>query len=175
MIMRTNLYNEDDRQYLQMMQENIARMAGNSSNCKTWMITIVAGILAIGCKVDELNGWIIFAIVPIVTFWYLDTFYLRLERGMRNRQRNFLNEISNYSETDYKKELYEFRPLTKEKDDSEKGLVSTKWIAVTKSILPFYLSLLLVVFLFIVKLNSVWIHEKLNVIVDSVNSLFDKI
>lgn len=29
------MYNEDDRQYLQMMQENISRMASNSANCKT--------------------------------------------------------------------------------------------------------------------------------------------
>ena len=39
-------YSEDDRQYLQMMQDNITRMAANSSNCKSWLVTIVAAFPA---------------------------------------------------------------------------------------------------------------------------------
>lgn len=38
-------YDTQDLQYLQMMQENITRMAGNSANAKTWLITIVTGFL----------------------------------------------------------------------------------------------------------------------------------
>lgn len=34
-------YDTQDLQYLQMMQENIARMAGNSANAKTWLVTIL--------------------------------------------------------------------------------------------------------------------------------------
>lgn len=38
-------YDTQDLQYLQMMQENIARMAGNSANAKTWLVTIITGFL----------------------------------------------------------------------------------------------------------------------------------
>lgn len=38
-------YDAQDLQYLQMMQENITRMAGNSANAKTWLVTIVTGFL----------------------------------------------------------------------------------------------------------------------------------
>ena len=38
-------YETQDLQYLQMMQENITRMAGNSTNAKTWLVTIVTGFL----------------------------------------------------------------------------------------------------------------------------------
>ena len=38
-------YDPEDLQFLQMMQENITRMAGNSANAKTWLITIVTGFL----------------------------------------------------------------------------------------------------------------------------------
>ena len=55
-------YSNDDRQYLQMMQDNITRLANNSANCKTWMVTLVAGICAIGCSISTLNGWILLAI-----------------------------------------------------------------------------------------------------------------
>lgn len=47
----TEIYNDDDRLYLQMMQENIARMAGNSANCKTWLVTLVAAMLTTGIAV----------------------------------------------------------------------------------------------------------------------------
>ena len=43
-------YETQDLQYRQMMQENITRMAGNSANAKTWLITIVTVFLAIGCR-----------------------------------------------------------------------------------------------------------------------------
>ena len=38
-------YETHDLQYLQMMQENITRMAGNSANAKTWLVTIVTDFL----------------------------------------------------------------------------------------------------------------------------------
>ena len=90
--MMENMYNDDDRQYLQMMQENINRMSCNSSNCKAWLITIVAAMLAVGCNITDLHWWLLLTIAPILIFWYLDSFYLSLERGMRNRQREFLNK-----------------------------------------------------------------------------------
>lgn len=88
-----SLYSDDDRQYLQMMQENISRMSNNCTNCKTWLITIVAAMLAIGCNIEALRWWLLLTVIPIFVFWYLDTFYFHLERGMRNRQRNFMNIV----------------------------------------------------------------------------------
>lgn len=54
---KDNLYNDDDRQYLEMMQGSIERMATNSSNCKAWMVTIVAAVMALQCSIDALNVW----------------------------------------------------------------------------------------------------------------------
>lgn len=48
-------YETQDLQYLQMMQENITRMAGNSANAKTWLVTIVTGFFAIGCTAVRRN------------------------------------------------------------------------------------------------------------------------
>ena len=79
-VMVENVMNDDDRQYLMMMQENITRMAKNSANCKTWMTTIVTAFFALGCRIEELNGWMLFSFIPVFIFWYLDTFYLQMER-----------------------------------------------------------------------------------------------
>lgn len=145
-----NMYNDDDRLYLQMMQDNITRMANNSLSCKTWMVTIVTAFLALTCGIESLNGWIVLAFVPVIVFWYLDTFYLNLERGMRNRQRDFLNKFGG---EDYSKALFNFKPLMLKEDDKDAGLVSTDDRAFSKSIAPFYCGIIGVVIIITVVLN----------------------
>lgn len=141
--MAENLYSDDDRQYLQMMQENITRMASNSSNCKNWMVTLVAGFCAISCSIQELNGWIILAIAPVIVFWYLDTFYLHLERKMRNRQLDFIIKMrTSYRSDEYKKALYNFAPMKMEElteDQKAQGFVLTNDRAFSESIKNFYM------------------------------------
>lgn len=140
---KDNLYNDDDRQYLEMMQGNIERMATNSSNCKAWMVTIVAAVMALQCSIDALNGWILLGIFPVVLFWYLDVFYLHLERGMRNRETVFLNMLRSGQMEGYEEALFNFKPLMigKKKltdEQKEQGLVATddRWF--TESVIPFY-------------------------------------
>ncbi len=140
---RKNIYNDDDRQYLEMMQGNIERMAANSSNCKAWMVTIVAAVMALQCSIDALNGWILLGILPMVLFWYLDVFYLHLERGMRNRETLFLNILRSEKMEGYKEALFNFKPLMigeKKLTDEQKeqGLVATddRWFS--ESVKPFY-------------------------------------
>ena len=162
-----NLYNDDDRLYLQMMQENITRMSNNSANCKAWLITIVTAMLAIGCNIKELHWWLLLTIAPILMFWYLDTFYLHLERGMRNRQRDFLNKArqlyafaDNTDETekeklmgDYQMALFDFKPKMDETDNRSGGFVSTIDRKFSKSILPLYGTLLVIVCLITAIIN----------------------
>ena len=134
---------EDDRQYLGMLQGNIERMAANSANCKTWMVTIVSAMMALQCAVDDLNGWILLGILPIALFWYLDVYYLHLERGMRNRETVFVNILKSNDLAGYEEALFDFKPLMIKKDELTKdkaqaGLVATddRWL--TKSVVPFY-------------------------------------
>ena len=82
---------EDGRLYLQMMQDNIIRMATNSANAKTWLVTIVAAFLAMSCNINNFDYWLLLAIAPICVFWYLDAYYLNIERGLRNREQRFIN------------------------------------------------------------------------------------
>ena len=140
---RDNIYNDDDRQYLEMMQGNIERMAANSSNCKAWMVTIVAAVMALQCSIDALNGWILLGILPVVLFWYLDVFYLHLERGMRNRETVFMNILRSEKMEGYQEALFNFTPLmigkNKLKEEQKKqGLVATDDRRFSESVLPFY-------------------------------------
>lgn len=176
-----NIFNDDDRLYLQMMQENITRMSNNSANCKTWLVTIVTAMLAIGCNIQELHWWLLLTIAPILMFWYLDTFYLHLERGMRNRQRDFLNKAiglyalaDNADETekeklmkDYQKVLFEFKPKMNETDNRSIGFVSTIDRKFSKSILPIYGTLLIIVCLITAIINWTTIKSFLLALVQS--------
>lgn len=92
-------YDAQDLQYLQMMQENITRMAENSANAKTWLVTIVTGFFAIGCSIKDLDWWLLLAIIPIIVFWYIDAYYLRLERALRNREQKYINLMNSLEDT----------------------------------------------------------------------------
>lgn len=142
-----NMYNEDERQYLQMMQENITRMASNSANAKTWMVTIVAAFLAIGCQIEDLEYWLLLAIVPIIVFWYIDAFYLQLERQIRNREQLFVNFMRGKSDEGLRIEdmLFDFRPLPKDEKDDTLRYVETGCQIWNKSVWPLYVSMIVIV------------------------------
>jgi hypothetical protein len=68
--------------HLDMLQGVIARMAGNSSNLKTWTVTLLAGIFALAAK-DADRRFLIVALAPAVGFWALDAYFLTQERRYR--------------------------------------------------------------------------------------------
>ena len=157
--MRPLIYNEDERQYLQMMQSNIERMASNSANCKNWMVMVVAAIFAVSCGIDDMNWWLLLTVLPICLFWYLDAFYLRLERGMRNRQRLYLSICDGVEQAqNYATALFDFSPLFFDRDltdeEKEKGYKTTKSCYKTESVKPFYLTALIVVSIIVLALNA---------------------
>ena len=124
-------YETQDLQYLQMMQENITRMAGNSANAKTWLVTIVTGFFAIGCSIKDLDWWLLLAIIPIVVFWYIDAYYLSLERALRNREQIYINLMNSLESTgdnlidEKQNTLFDFRPLFMDNDDYDLKLKKT--------------------------------------------------
>jgi len=74
----------DEKQvhHLDMIQAVINRMAQNSFTLKGWALTLIAGTFALSAK--EANHWfMLVAIVPVVAFWGLDSYYLRLESKFR--------------------------------------------------------------------------------------------
>ncbi len=157
-IMRVNLYNDDDRQYLQMMQANIERMANNSANSKVWMINLITAFVTIGSLIPSMRGWLFLGIIPIILFWYIDKYYLQLERGMRNRERDFLNKQKSGNNDEYENALYNFCPLKCDMDDKEKGFVKTKGLWLSRSIAPFYCIPLVTVVLLTIIINWNAIH-----------------
>ena len=72
------LYKEID-----LIQSCINRMAQNSFMIKGWLIALLAVILALLPEKFDLNILCIVSLVLIVCLWYLDAFFLKMERLYR--------------------------------------------------------------------------------------------
>jgi hypothetical protein len=75
---------ESKLKHLELVQGVITRMNSNSFSIKTWAITILAAFLAMYASGDEQNNiYLLAAAVPTFVFWFLDAYYLRMERKYR--------------------------------------------------------------------------------------------
>ncbi|MGA2141690.1 MAG: hypothetical protein ABSG94_04630 [Brevinematales bacterium] len=88
---------EKSEKGLDYLQSIISRMASNSTNCKTWTITISAALLAFflqdKSKILSWNKYYILLI--LIPFLFLDIYYLAFEKHFRNL---FNDQIKLYNE-----------------------------------------------------------------------------
>ena len=69
-------------EYLCMVQEAISRMSTTSGILKGFSATVITGIAAI--SFTEVNKWVLLlSVFPVVSFFALDVYYLKLERKFR--------------------------------------------------------------------------------------------
>ena len=78
--------------HIEMMQGVINRMAENSRSCKVWCVTLVAAILVLVARTGEPKHALI-ALVPILLFLFLDSYYLALERAFIASQNSFVGKL----------------------------------------------------------------------------------
>jgi len=64
---------------VKVSQDIIKRMASNSFSVKTWTITVVVATLLFKGS----NNHIFVAFLPLIAFWFLDSYYLQQERLFR--------------------------------------------------------------------------------------------
>lgn len=123
--------------HLTIMQNVIQRMATNSSSSKAWCITLVSAILVIVADKGKPH-YALIAIIPTFLFFSLDTYYLALETGFRNSYNNFIKRLHNGEiEID---DLFVVKPKGK--------LSKLFWESISSiSIWPFYLTLLLMIYI----------------------------
>ncbi len=82
---------EDERLYLQFLQNNIARMNTNSCQTKSWCIAIVAALLAIFAETKNFL-FIRISAVSVILFCILDTLYLQQEYKFVNMYNDYVKE-----------------------------------------------------------------------------------
>ena len=77
--------------HLNIMMGVINRMSENRRSCKVWCVTLVAATLVVaGSKEPQ---YALIALVPTGLLWFLDSYYLSLERRFRNSYSEFVNKV----------------------------------------------------------------------------------
>lgn len=113
--------NQDKQKALEMIQGIISRLASNSFALKAIAATIIAAAITIE-KLGTTNNIIVkimLMIFFVILFWFLDSFYLKLEREYRNLYNFTLNyEIPLADDSDkYKKEIVKLYDFSLSKED----------------------------------------------------------
>ena len=73
---------EDVTKHLELVQGVLSRMAGNSFLLKGWTVTIAAALFALAAARSS-QILAILVLFPTMSFWGLDTYYLRQEKLFR--------------------------------------------------------------------------------------------
>lgn len=75
-------YTDDNRKHFDYLQAIITRMNTNSFMIKGWTVTIVSALLALAASTKN-TLYLQIAVLPVLMFWILDSFYLVQERKFR--------------------------------------------------------------------------------------------
>ena len=65
--------------HLEMIEDVIERMGNNSFQLKGWAVTLVALVGALAAQGSD-KRFFLLAFIPLLAFWFLDSFYLQMER-----------------------------------------------------------------------------------------------
>lgn len=74
--------NESRIRYLEAIQRVIDRLSNTSFILKGWAVSLVAGLMVLAANGTN-HGYVLVAYIPIVVFWFLDAYFLMMERQYR--------------------------------------------------------------------------------------------
>ena len=78
--------------HIELYQNLINRMANNSAECKKWAIGLVSAIMVLVAEKGIVSAAAL-AIIPVILFWFLDAYYLALEKQFREGYNAFLDKL----------------------------------------------------------------------------------
>ena len=135
--------------YLNLIQNNISRMAGNSAIMKGFSATVITAIIALEHS-DLCLSTVVLCGIVLMAFVVFDTLYLQLER----KYRNLYNEVAEGNIPIYKY----YMDLNNSFFDEYRSILNQNcsfWqCLISKSILSFYACFLLCII--VLTINIVW-------------------
>lgn len=75
--------NETRIRYLEAIQRVVDRLSNISFILKGWAVSLVAGLMALAASGSN-QGFVLIAYIPIAVFWFLDAYFLMMERQYRD-------------------------------------------------------------------------------------------
>lgn len=146
----TKIKNGDNkRKHLEMIQGVINRMASNQFLFKGWSITLIAAIATFSAN-DNSPALMTIPIVATLLFWFVDAYYLMLERAFRN----LYNDVSAKDEdnVDFNMSI------------ADNGIAFADWFRTLwrPILVMFYGITLLALAILILALNNIWLEITIN-------------
>lgn len=74
---------EEKIKYMEFIQNIIARLSTHSFTLKGLCISIIAGVLAFSFDTLHTDKALLILVIPIFSLWFLDSYFLQLERKYR--------------------------------------------------------------------------------------------
>lgn len=129
---------ENKRQYLSLIQGVIDRMGNNSFYLKGWAVAVIVALYTLASS--EKNKYAFVSLIILIILWFLDAYYLQLERKYRFLYNNVRkkNEDEVDFNLDYNNSLINMGEINN---------YSYFNILISKTILPFYLSCIIITLL----------------------------
>ena len=127
---------EKKLKHLEVIQNIITRLANNSFSLKGWTVIFIAAVLGFAIKESNSN-YIPLVLFPIFAFWGLDGYYLRQEKLFRT----LYDKVRKLDEQDINFEMDTF--------SIESEVDSWGSVCVSRTILGFYVPILIVVLILI--------------------------
>lgn len=142
---------------IEQVQACIKRMSDNSFSVKKWSVGLITVLIALLKDVSISALVVVMFFIIVVVFWYLDAFFLRTERLYRYKY-NWIVEKRLQGSTEYLLNLtpgpkgIEGMILENDKEEAEQFVVRVMF---SKTLWPFYLTLILAcVIFFVIKCYS---------------------
>lgn len=155
-------FNETDRHFIGLLQDTINRMAGNSANCKTWLLAIITAIVAYVATNKEAADLLWIIVVADVLFFFLDSYYLQLERNFIDLEKDFVCKVRGNSDSTANRSdsasVYDFNYKRLDTDKVKIARKNMKEALKSYSTWPFYLAILLGAFAMIFAMSDIDIH-----------------
>ncbi|MFH1504025.1 MAG: hypothetical protein ABIH08_01335 [Candidatus Omnitrophota bacterium] len=127
--------NEVLHKEIDLIQACISRMAHNSFLIKGWTISLVAVVLALGDKVANISLLSFILLIPIISFWYLDAFFLHTEKKYRKIYEWVIVERKKGNE----EHLYDLNPHRKRGNINLDDVGTIRDVMFSITLKPFYL------------------------------------
>ena len=128
---------ESKIKHLEMIESIIERMGNNSFQLKGWAVALVAIVGGFASHGSDKRFFLI-AVIPIIAFWFLDAFYLMMERRYKILYKNVAEK--EVDQIDFQMDIRHASYTDEEKRDASycRCLFSiTEWL--------FYVSILIAV------------------------------
>lgn len=133
---------------IDLIQACITRMAQNSFIVKGWMISLLVAVIAILPDKVDTNIVCIVGILVVLCFWYLDGFFLYMEKLYRYKY-NWV--IKNRNESD--EYFYDLNPMNKDMWNKGSKDISVFSTMFSKTLWPMYLTIILLLGIWLITNN----------------------